>query len=209
MRAQGMLRWLARLPLLALLQAPGAFAGGYSVGVTGGVSSPIGDFKDAFKLGMSAGGTADYRGGSVFGLGIDFGYHSWKGKNPFWEALAQDLGAAPGTTLTAKLTAIRYGVHGTVSLPGERRIRPYARLGIDGYNLKQTTDSDDPFFITDFSKNLTGFNLGIGADCRVAPATSLGLLSQYHHVGSKDEFGANATWIELDAVLTFNIPAEK
>jgi len=209
MRAKGMLRWLARLPLLALLQAPGAFAGDYSVGVTGGLSAPFGDFKDPFKSGWTAGGVAEYRGGSAFGLGMDFGYHSWKGKNAFWDAAAQDLGAAPGTHVTAKLTAIRYGVHGTVSLPGERRIRPYARLGIDGYNLKQTTDSNDPSFITDFSKNLAGFNLGVGADWALAPTTGLGLLAQYHNVGSKDEFGANATWIELDAVLTLHAPAEK
>src|SRR6267143_313674 len=146
MRAKRLVRRLALISLLASLRAPTALAGGYSVGVNGALSAPMSSFKDPFKIGYNAGATADCGITSAFGAGIDVGFHSWKGRSAFWDAFAIDHGAAAGTTMSAKLTAIQYGVHGTLTLPVLGPIHPFGRFGVDGYNLKQTTRSNDPDF---------------------------------------------------------------
>jgi opacity protein-like surface antigen len=213
MRAKRMVLGLALVSLLVALSAPVALAGGYSVGVTGGLSMPMSDLGDVYQSGYNIGGMADYEFTSMLGFGIDAGYHSWNAKDDIEAALAAFAvlaGAAPGTTVDVKLTAIQYGVHGKLTPPVVGPIHPYGQIGVDGYNLKEAIELSDPSFPGgDISKNLFGYNVGAGVNFTMMPTLSLGILGQYHYVSSENDFGANATWVGVNAVLTFHIPLAK
>jgi opacity protein-like surface antigen len=207
-----MVRGLALVSLLAALPVPAARAGGYSVGVTGGLAAPMSDFKDAFNSGWNLGCTADHSFNALWGAGIDAGLHSWNGSSAFEGGLKAEAlleGADPGTTIDVQLTALQYGVHVTLTPAASRPIHPYVRLGAGGYDLKQAIESNDPDFVMDESKNLFGWNAGVGAEFTMTPTLSLGLDGIYHNVRAKDEFGADATWIGVNGMLTFHIPLAK
>jgi opacity protein-like surface antigen len=212
MRAKRIVLGLALVSLLVALSAPAALAGGYSVGVTGGISAPMGDLKDVYSSGWNLGGTADYNLAPMLGAGIDAGYRSWNAKPEVEAALAavaMFLGAPVGTTIDVKLTALQYGLHGTLTPPLVGPIHPYAQVGLAGYNLKESISSNYPLLAADFSKNLFGYNAGAGVNFTMMPTLSLGILGLYHYVSSKDDFGANATWVDVNAKLTFHIPLAK
>lgn len=209
MRMTRVVRGLALVSLLAAFPAPAARAGGYSVGVTGGLGAPVGDFKDAFNSGWNLGCTADHSFSALWVAGVDAGLHSWNGSDGYeggLAALALLLGAPAGTTIDSKLTALQYGVHVTLTPSASRRVRPYVQVGAGGYNLKESLDSNDPDFVGDESKNLFGWNAGVGADFAMTPTLSLGLDGRYHQVRAESDFGANATWIGVNGRLTFHIP---
>ena len=204
------------LGLLCLLSASPALAGGYSIGVMGGLTSPTSDFGDAYNSGYNIGGTLDYKMNALFGVGLDAGYHSSNASDLYELGLTIGGlldGMAAGTTINDKVNAFQYGLHATVTPPLVGPIHPYAQLGVAEYSLKEEATSSDPSyngaFVFDQSKSLFGWNAGAGLDFSMVPTTSLGIVALYHDVNSKDDFGSNATWFAVNAKLTFHIPLAK
>ena len=196
------------LAVLALaFSATAALAGGYSVGVTGGLGAPMSEFKDAFSSGWTGAGMADYDMNPLWGVGVDLGYHTWKASDAqiAFELVGQPL----GTTLDDKLAALQYGLHVTVTPPVLGPVRPYAQVGASAYNLKETTSSNLAALSGDFSKSLFGWNAGAGVNFAMLPTLSFGVDGHYHDVNSKKDFGSNATWFTVNGRLTFHIPLAK
>ena len=193
--------------LLMVLAVPAALAGGYSVGVGGGLGAPMSDFKDAFNSGWTGAGQADYGVTPMIGVGVDLGYHTWKASDAQIAFLL--TGAPSGTTLEDKLTAFQYGVHVTGTPPMVGPIHPYGQVGVAMYSLKDAITSSDATLAGDVSKSLFGWNAGAGVDFTMMPTMSFGVVGQFHDVNSKTDFGSNATWFAVNAKLTFHIPLAK
>jgi opacity protein-like surface antigen len=193
-----------------------ALAGGYSIGVMGGLASPTSDFGDAYDSGYNVGGMLDYKMNALFGVGLDAGYHSENGSELYEAVLTFGAlldGMAAGTKIDDKVNAFQYGLHTTLTPPILGPIHPYAQLGVGAYSLKEKAESSDPnyngVFVGEISKTLFGWNAGAGIDFSMVPTTSLGIVALYHDVNSKDDFGSNATWFAVNAKLTFHIPLAK
>ena len=202
----------AALAVVVSLSAS-ATAGEYSVSLASGAGVPMGDFKDAYGVNWNLNGSAEYEVTSLWGLGVDVGYHTWNGKNDYESALADSAmsyGAAPGTTVDATFNAFQYGVHGTLRPPMAGPIHPYAQAGIAGYSVKEKLDVSDPAFaVTDITKTLFGYHLGVGIEYAAAPTIGLGVDAKYHNVDTKKDFGSNATWLAIQGRVTFRIPLAK
>lgn len=203
---------LAAICALVALSASSALAGAYSVGAIGGFGAPMSDLKDVYGAGWNLGGQADYNFAPMLGVGLDAGYHTWNAKNDVEAALAllaMLAGAPAGTTVDVKLNALQYGVHGTLTPPIVGPIHPYVQVGLSEYNMKESITSNYPLLVGDISKTLLGYNAGAGVNFTMMPTLSLGIDGRYHYVNSKDDFGANATWFDVNAKLTFHVPLAK
>src|SRR5437867_4428746 len=176
---------------LVVLASGPALAGGYSAGVLGGLDLPMGgDFKDASKTGYDFGATGDYALAPMWGAGIDVAYRSFKAKDAFNQAVADELildfGAPAGTTADVKWTAIQYGVHVTVPPPMTGPIKGYGQVGGAAYSLKEKIDTNTVGG-DEITKTKFGFNVGAGVDYAAAPTVSVGIMGQYHNVPAKDD----------------------
>ena len=198
---------LALVALLVAIAAPAARAGGYSIGVTGGLGAPMSDFKDAFSSGWTGAGTADYDMNPLWGVGVDLGYHTWNASAT--QIAFMLLGQPIGATLEDKLSAVQYGLHATVTPPLLGPVRPYVQAGAAMYNLKETATSNIPGLSGELSKSLFGWNGGGGVNFAMMPTLSFGVDGHYHVVDSKQDFGSNATWFTVSGKLTFHIPLAK
>ncbi|HEY6867688.1 MAG TPA: outer membrane beta-barrel protein [Candidatus Eisenbacteria bacterium] len=202
---------------LGVIAPPRAGAGGYSLTVSGGAGMPTSDQATLYDTGWNVSGSVDKAMGPLWSAGLDLGYNTWQGSTAFdgtLTAASYLLGAAPGSTMSATFTSLRYGLHATVTPPIIGPIHPFARAGVGGYDLTETTSSTDPAFtnsalIMDRSKTLFGWNLGAGVDFAAAPTLSIGVMGSYHDVASDKDFGVNTTWFDVEGRLTFHVPLAK
>jgi len=209
--------WKKALPLavlaatLVVVASSPALAGGYSVGVLGGLDLPMGDFKDASKTGYDFGVNGDYEFTPMVGGGLDLAYRSFKAKDELNQAVADALiaaGAPAGTTVDIKWTAIQYGVHLTVAPPMKGAIHGYGQVGGAAYSLKEKIDVSSGGS-GDVTKTKFGFNVGAGLDYAATPQVSIGVVAQYHDVPAKDDFGADLSWVSVAGKVTFKVPMGK
>lgn len=173
---------LALAAIIALGAAGAANAGTFWVGPTGGVSIPTGDFGDAAKLGFNGGLTGTYMLDPTWGIGADVAYHMWNAKDEINDAVNALLGT---TDAEVKFSAIQYTAHVAWIAPGESSVKPYAKLGVGGYNVKTAITSS--IGDADDSSNKVGFNVGGGILFKTSPNMAFGLGAAYHMINTKDE----------------------
>lgn len=168
--------------VLALCATGAANAGTFWVGPSAGISVPTGDFGDAAKLGFNAGVTGTYMMDATWGVGADVAYHMWNAKDEINDALNILLGT---TDAEAKFSAIQYTAHVLWTAPTQSSVKPYAKLGVGGYNVKTkiTSSAGD----ADDSENKVGFNLGTGIMFMSSANMGFGVGAAYHMINTKDD----------------------
>ena len=196
------------LALAAFLAGAPAYAlgGGIVFGVQGGGGVPTGDYGDEFSSGFNLGGTVDFMLMPMFGLGADLGYFSNNAKDEVNQEFSDSLSAAAGTPITGeiKANALQYGAHATFMPPVPGGFHPYLQAGVAQYNTKLRFEGGG--VKVDVESNQVGFNVGGGAMFSVAPLVGVGVDAHYHNVGTKDDFGADLTWLAVSARLTVKLP---
>jgi opacity protein-like surface antigen len=205
------MKWKIAVPVLALAGflagAPAhALGGGFVFGVQGGGGVPTGDYGDEFSSGFNFGGTVDYMLMPMFSLGADLGYHSNNAKDEVNQEFSDSLSSQAGFPVTGeiKANALQYGAHVMFMPPVPGGIHPYVQVGVAQYNTKLRFEGGG--VKVDVESNQMGFNVGGGALFNAAPLVGVGVDVRYHNVGTKDDFGADLTWLAVSARLTVKLP---
>ncbi len=161
--------------MLALVASSAfAAAGATWFGVQGGIASPTGDYSDFAKMGWQGTLKGTYMVMKEVGVGVDVGFHSWKG-NEDTAPEFKDL----------KLTAIQADAHVMYMIPAVEKIMPYVKVGGGIYNVKTKLDVAGG---TDESKSKPGMNFGAGLNYEVSPMYAVGVDAGYHIIFGGDYF---------------------
>lgn len=210
---------------LALVLSPASWAaGGWDVGLTGGIGVPTGDFKDKDKLdgrtGPQAGMEICYHASETVAVGVDA---SWNRNKHGAEGEVEDLGG--GTTLTAnkdRFQTLQFGVHGKYLIPASGPIKPYGLLGVGIYSLKEdyeytyddgvtqtvfTDESDETDGSFEQPGSRVGFKIGLGATYMTSPTLGLGIGVDYNSISmDKDKFEVSTVpYISVRGKVTYHI----
>jgi hypothetical protein len=216
--------WVAALALV--LVAPVAHAaGGWTIGVTGGMGIPTGNFASddsttglEAKSGPTVGLDISYRLTDMFDIGVDGGWTSNKHAN---EGKVEDLGA--GETITAekdRFVSFHFGAHVKAKLPmGESKVKPYGLLGLGIYNVEEDYEyvyDDGMGFQIVFTDETDGIEqpgarlggrVGAGAMYQATKQIGVGLEADFNYITmDKDKFGLSSLqYATVRAVLSFGI----
>ena len=111
-------------------------AGGWTLGVNGGISKATGDFGKELKVGPAAGIDICMHVNDRFAVGADA---NWTTNSHKDVGVVESLGGSDTYTLNEdKLTDISGGVHGKYMFPaGEGRVSPFAMLGVGFYRVSE------------------------------------------------------------------------
>jgi opacity protein-like surface antigen len=194
--------WAGVMALVLVAPQARAAAKEWSINFNGGVAAPMGDFKDAAKLGFMGGVGADYTVTPNVALGVDGSFISNSGSDDFNAALT----ALAGSPTTAKFSMLQGGAHMKYLFPmaSESSISPYFIGGLGIYNVKNKVESTDPLLNGEVSSSKVGARGGFGLNYKTSPKVSIGLESAYHWINTKDSStGAPSTaFISLQAGVT-------
>jgi hypothetical protein len=141
---------------LALATAVAAGAAGaqsstrpFSLGISGGLSLPTGDFGDAYNAGFNVSGHLGLQSSALpVGLRFDLGYNQWE-----LDGFDANLRSLAGIA-NAMLFFPR---------PSGSTVRPYVSGGLGIYNTKRSRDVTGGTVSTDGETNV-GLNAGVGLD---------------------------------------------
>jgi len=176
--------------MLAALAAS-ANAGSNTVGVTGGLGIPTGNYGDAASKGWHLGATGTHMVNDQWGFGGDVAYHAW--------SATDDVNAAAealfGTGSEFKWSAIQATAHAIMAIPTQSNVKPYAKVGMGLYNvdLKLNSPSGD----ASQSKSKLGFNVGGGVNFPTKSNMTWGLSGAYHMVQAKDDLGSDVNFFQV------------
>lgn len=199
--------WLLAGALALMLVVPQAHAakGDFAINLNGGIATPIGDFKDAAKLGFLGGVGFDYMATEALAVGVDGAFISNSGSDDLETALSA-LATGP---VTAKFTMIQGGAHLKYMFPmaSESSISPYVLGGLGVYNVKTKLESSDPLFNGDESSSKFGARGGLGLMYKTSDKVGIGVEGAFHWINTKDDAtGATATqFIGVQAGVTINM----
>ncbi len=208
-----------------LVVVPGAkAAGSWSIGATGGVTIPVGDFGKSDSTGLDAGTGPQ--------AGIDICYHlnervaigvdaAWVQNKHGAEGSVEDFGG--GQTLTAnkdKFKILRVGAHAKFMVPMEgSRLGPYGVVGLGLYNFKEDYEytlaggGAPTVVFTDESDNVEqpgsrfGGKVGIGTTIQANEKFGFHVQGDYNYIRlDKDKFGLSSVqYIGIQAGVHYNI----
>ena len=170
------------LALPRVAHAQGAAGGAYrpvSVWLGGGASTPISDFKDLAKSGLTAQGAVQYRpDGKSLGVRGELQVH----KMDMTPELLSELGATPGTTGT---WSVLYGGVSAVleSMPKGRAFGWYLLAGGGSYRVEPSVE--EAGVAVSSAKTQFGFNGGAGLRFKLG-AVGLFVEGRYHTVKIED-----------------------
>jgi opacity protein-like surface antigen len=176
--------------MLAVL-AGTANAATNTVGLTGGLGIPTGNYGDAASKGWHLGATGTHMVNSQWGFGGDVTYHAWSGSDNA-NAAAESL-FGPGSEF--KWTAIQATAHAVMAIPTTSNVKPYAKVGAGLYNVDLKLDS--PLGNTSQSKSKFGFNVGGGMNVLTHSNMTWGLSGAYHMVQAKDDLGSDLNFFQV------------
>ena len=191
--------------MFMLVTAGASYAAGECwYGPTVGLGLPMGDFKDVASPNVAFGGVGTYMVNDQFGIGLDAGYHMWKGSDLLNAGLSGLFTIVNGSPVVAeaKWSAIQATLHGQINIPMEGSVKPYLRFGAGLYNVKLKITTD-VLGDNDTSKSKVGLNGGVGANIMANDKMAVGITGLYHYVPTKDDFGGNISSITVQASLLF------
>ena len=201
--------------LLALaLVAPQANAaqGDWNVSLNGGTGIPMGDFKDAAKLGFQGGVGFGYSVSENVVLGVDGSFISNGGSDLFNDALTAEATLLEGTPteVTGKFSMLQGGAHMKYMFPvaSESSMSPYLVVGLGLYNMKAKTESSNAAYSGDLGEAETKFGArgGLGFRYKTSETMGVGLEGTFNHISTE---GSATQFIGLQAGLTFNLSTPK
>lgn len=191
--------------LALMLVAPQAQAakGDWMLNFNGGLGMPMGDFKDAAKMGFMGGVGASYMMSEAIALGVDGSFVMNDGSddlNAFLTDVATTIEGTP-TTVTGKTSMITGGAHAMYMFPmsGESKISPYALVGLGIYNLKAKTESSNASYAGDASDSKFGGRGGLGLSYKASENVGVGLEGTMHYISTE---GSSTTFLGIQAVVT-------
>jgi opacity protein-like surface antigen len=163
--------------ILAAL-AGAANAGTNTIGLTGGLGIPTGNYGDAAAKGWQIGAVGTHMVNTQWGFGGDVAYHGWGGSDAL-NSLVQPAGGS------FKWSAIQATAHAVMAFPTTSNAKPYAKVGAGLYNVDLKLSS--PVGNTSESKSEFGFNVGGGVNFLTKSNMQWGLSGAYHIVPIKDD----------------------
>ena len=108
-----------------------------TVGLTGGMGIPTGNYSDAAANGWNLGVTGTHMVNSQWGFGGDVAYHAWGGsKNA---NAAAELVYGPGSDF--KWSAVQATAHAVMAFPTQSSMKPYAKVGAGLYDVDLKLES--------------------------------------------------------------------
>jgi opacity protein-like surface antigen len=187
--------WAGVVALVLVAPQARAAAKEWSINFNGGVAAPMGDFKDAAKLGFMGGVGADYTVTPNMALGVDGSFIS--------NGASDDLKAALAPA-TASFQMLQGGAHAKYLFPtaSESSIAPYVIGGLGFYNVKDKVELSG--VSASESSTKFGGRGGLGLMYKTSPKVSIGVESAYHWVNTKDtSTGAPSTaFVSVQAGVT-------
>jgi outer membrane protein W len=176
--------------LALMLVAPPAHAakGDWMIGLNGGTAIPMGDFKDAAKLGFMGGVGVGYAVTEAVSVGVDGSFIMNDGSD-LLNALLTDIATifeGTPTTVTGKTSMIQGGAHAKYMFPmgGESKISPYAVVGLGIYNLKFKTESSNAFWVDEASESKFGGRGGLGLNYKASENVGVGVEGTFHYIST-------------------------
>jgi opacity protein-like surface antigen len=178
------------LAILAVL-AGTASAGSNTIGLTGGMGIPTGNYSDAAANGWNMGVTGTHMVNSQWGFGGDVAYHAWGGSKD--ANAAAEVAFGPGSDF--KWSAVQATAHAVMAFPMQSSVKPYAKVGAGLYDVNLKLES--PSGNVSESKSKFGFNVGGGFDVLTHGNMSWGLSGAYHMVQAKDDLGSDVNFFQV------------
>src|SRR5216117_1369932 len=186
--------------LISVLCASSANAalskGQWLVGAAAGVLAPVGDYKDASKIGFRGGVDADYVLSPSGSLGVSFAYN----RNSFSDDLKAALSFAAGTPVDGHFTVTHYGAHGKLFLSPESKTRPYFTVGGGLYSFKGTVEAQGASGSD--SETKAGINGGVGVLFDAGTSAHVGVQGTYHEIFTSD---SSTQYINAGIVVLFDL----
>jgi hypothetical protein len=178
---------------LLSLVAGTANAGSNSIGLTGGMGVPTGDYSNAASTGWHIGATGTHMLNNQWGIGGDVGYHAWGGSKD--ANLAAETAFGPGSKF--KWSAIQATAHAVIAFPSQSKVKPYATAGLGLYDVGLKLDT--PTGNVSDSRNKLGFNVGAGMNIPTNGNAQWGVSGTYHIVPAKNDasLGADVDFFQV------------
>jgi outer membrane protein W len=211
---------VAALALMLVAPQAHAGAGEWQIGLNAGTGIPIGDFKDAAKLGFLGGVGFGYGVSENLVLGVDGSFVANSGSdllNDGLTALATADGpdGIPGngddgtpTTVTGKFQMIQGGAHMKYMFPmaAESSVSPYVIVGAGIYNQKFKTESTAPFYVGDVSESKFGGRGGLGLSYKTSETVGIGVEGAFHYINTDV---VSTQYVSFQAGVTINMSTPK
>ena len=186
--------------LISILCASSANAaltkGQWLVGVDGGLSAPVGDFKDASKLGFGGGVDVDCVLSPSGSVGVNLAYN----RNGLSDEIKAFIADTTGVAVDGHFTVMHYGVHGRLFLSPESKTRPYFTVGGGLYNFKFTAEAQG--ISASDSETKAGINGGVGVLFDAGTSAHIGVQGTYHDIFTSD---SSTQYINGHIVVLFDL----
>jgi len=167
--------WAGVMALVLVAPQARAAAKEWTINFNGGVAAPIGDFKDAAKMGFMGGVGADYTVTPNFALGVD---------GSFVSNGASDALAAAVAPVKASFQMMQGGAHAKYLFPmaSESNISPYFIGGLGLYNVKAKAELNGVSASDGSTK--VGARGGMGLMFKTSPKVGLGIETAFHWINT-------------------------
>jgi opacity protein-like surface antigen len=160
------------------------------LGISGGISQPVGDAKDALKMGFDLGALAELHAPAIpVALRGEFMYHRYSMKDEVASALGGTSGNSRMLIGTANLV---------YSLPVPGLVKPYVIGGVGLYNGKSKLDVDGSSSDSPSSTDL-GFNGGAGMEFGLAGLSTF-VEARFHSVSTE---GSRTNFVPVTVGIKF------
>jgi len=182
--------WAGVMALVLVAPQARAAAKEWSLNFNGGVAAPMGNYKDAAKLGFMGGVGADYTVTPNVALGVD---------GSFISNGASDQLSAAISPATASFQMLQGGAHAKYLFPvaGESKVAPYIIGGLGFYDVKDKVEQGG--VSASESSTKVGARGGLGLMYKTSPKVSIGLESAYHWINTDI---SSTSFISVQAGLT-------
>lgn len=199
------------LALMLVVPQAHAAQGDWVIGLNGGTSIPMGDFKDAAKLGFMGGVGFGYSVSENLIVGVDGSFISNKGSDLLNDVLTADATFIEGTptTVTAKFTMIQGGPHMKYMFPmaAESSMSPYVVVGLGIYSAKGKTESSNSTYAVDFpTESKFGGRGGLGLNYKTSEKVGIGVEGAFHYINTDV---TSTQFVSLQAGVTINMSNPK
>ena len=189
----------ATLLILLLCASPANAAlskGQWLVGPAAGLIAPVGDYKDASKIGFAGGLDADYVLSPSGSIGVNFDYN----RNSLSDDLKASLADTTGVAVDGHFTVIHYGAHGRYFFSPGSKTRPYLTVGGGLYNFKFTAEALG--LSASDSETKAGINGGVGLLFDAGTSAHIGVQGTYHDIFTSE---SSTQYINATIVVLFDL----